>query len=321
MKASWQARVAAFLVRRRVKPALGDLSDIARVRRVFNEPLPTPPGARYTAAVVGGVSGEWVEAEGGGAARTTLLYLHGGGFVGCSPLSHRSLTAALALHGLRVFVPGYRLAPEHPFPAAPQDVQDVWQALRAEVPGRLVVAGDSAGGNLALGLMLTLRDAGQALPDAAVLFSPSTDLTGGSPSLVTNADRDPMYRGQDLDHLAEAYMAGGDRTQPLASPLFGDLQGLPPLMIQVGESEVLRDDSIRLADKARAAGVFVDLEIFPVVPHVWQLLWRLPEARRAVAVAARFLQHAARGPAPPGPRDVVAVGADRASCRRAGARP
>ncbi len=294
MKPSWQARVAAFIVRRRVKPALGDLSDIARVRRVFAQPLPTPRGARYTPAVIGGVAGEWVEADGGAVAGTTLLYLHGGGFVGCSPRSHRSLTAALALQGLRVFVPDYRLAPEHPFPAAVHDVQAAWHALRADCTGRLVLAGDSAGGNLALGLMLALRDAGQALPEAAVLFSPSTDLTGGSPSLTTNSERDPMFRGEDLDHLAVAYMGGGDRAQPLASPLLGELHGLPPLLIQVGESEVLRDDSLRLAQKARAAGVVVDLEVFPVVPHVWQLLPQLPEARRAVRAAAGFLRQAAR---------------------------
>ena len=294
MKPSWQARVAAFIVRRRVKPALGDLSDIARVRRVFDQPLPVPRGARYTEAVVGGVAGEWVEAEGAAAGSTTLLYLHGGGFVGCSPRSHRSLTAALALQGLRVFVPDYRLAPEHPFPAAVQDVQAVWHALRAEGPGRLVVAGDSAGGNLALSLMLALRDAGQALPDAAALFSPAADLTGGSPSLLANAEGDAMFRGDHLAHLADAYMAGADRSQPLASPLLGDLRGLPPLMIQVGENEVLRDDSIRLAQKARAAGIAVDLQVFPVVTHVWQLLWRLPEARRAVRAAADFLREATR---------------------------
>jgi cation diffusion facilitator CzcD-associated flavoprotein CzcO/acetyl esterase/lipase len=294
MKPSWQARVAAFIVRRRVKPELSDLSDIARVRRVFDQPLPTPRGVRYTEAVVGGVRGEWVEAEQGAVAGTTLLYLHGGGFVGCSPRTHRSLTAALALQGLRVFVPDYRLAPEHPFPAAVHDVQAVWHALRAAQPGRLVVAGDSAGGNLALGLMLALRDAGAALPDAAVLFSPSTDLTGDSPSLYSNAERDAMFRGDQLDHLAVAYMAGGDRTQPLASPLLGDLAGLPPLMLQVGEDEVLRDDSLRLAHKAREAGVMVDLQVFATVPHVWQLLWRLPEARRAVSAAARFLREASR---------------------------
>ena len=308
MRPSWQARVAAFLVRRRVKPALADLSDIARVRRVFAQPLPAPGGVRYSAAVLGGVPGEWVEAAQGGAAATTLLYLHGGGFVGCSPRSHRSLTAALALQGLRLFVPDYRLAPEHPFPAAVQDVQAVWRALRAAHPGRLAVAGDSAGGNLALGLMLALRDAGERLPEAAALFSPSTDLTGDSPSLRSNSERDAMFDGGQLGHLAIAYLAGADRTQPLASPLRGDLSGLPPLMLQVGEDEVLRDDSLRLAQKAREAGVVVDLEVFPVVPHVWQLLRQLPEARRAVRNAARFLQEASREHSVE-QHDVIIVGA------------
>jgi cation diffusion facilitator CzcD-associated flavoprotein CzcO/acetyl esterase/lipase len=294
MKASWQAHVAAYVIRRRVKPALGDFSDIARVRATFGQPLPAPRGVRYTSAVVGGVAGEWVEAESGGTAATTLLYLHGGGFVGCSPRTHRSLTAALALQGLRVFVPDYRLAPEHPFPAATKDAQAVWRALRALQTGRLVVAGDSAGGNLALGLMLALRDAGEALPEAAVLFSPATDLTGGSPSLLANAERDSMFRGDKLENLQRAYLGGADAAQPLASPLLGDLRGLPPLLLHVGEDEALRDDSIRLAQKARAAGVMVELQVFPTVAHVWQLLWRLPEARRSVQAAAQFLREATR---------------------------
>ncbi len=292
MKASWQARAASFVIRRRVKPALGDFSDIARVRATFGTPLPAPRGVRYTEAVVGGVPGEWVESETGEPAGTTLLYLHGGGFVGCSPRTHRSLTAALALQGLRVFVPDYRLAPEHPFPAAPLDAQAVWRALRASHPGRLVVAGDSAGGNLALGLMLALRDAGEALPDAAALFSPATDLTGGSASLLGNAERDAMFRGDKLENLQRAYLGGADPAQPLASPLLGELRGLPPLLLHVGEDEALRDDSLRVAQKARAAGVWVELQVFPGVSHVWQLLWRLPEARRSVRAAARFLREA-----------------------------
>ena len=294
MKASWQARVAAFIIRRRVKPALGDFTDIARVRRVFDAPLPVPRGVRYTPAVLGGVAGEWVDAEAGVTAETTLLYLHGGGFVGCSPRTHRSLTAALALQGLRVFVPDYRLAPEHPFPAAVQDAQAVWRALRALHLGRMVVAGDSAGGNLALGLMLALRDAGEALPAAAVLFSPATDLSGASPSLLANAKRDAMFRGDKLENLQRAYLGGADAAQPLASPLLGDLRGLPPLFVHVGEDEALRDDSLRLAQKARAAGVLVELQVFPGVPHVWQLLRWLPEARRSVQAAARFLREATR---------------------------
>ena len=147
MQASWQARVAAFVVRRHVKQALADMRSIAAVRQAFGgKALPAAKGVRYTAATWGGVAGEWVEAEATvatpGSPATTLLYLHGGGFVGCSAQTHRPLTAAFALQGLRVFVPDYRLAPEHPFPAAPQDALAVYRALRAAAPaGRLVVAG------------------------------------------------------------------------------------------------------------------------------------------------------------------------------------
>jgi cation diffusion facilitator CzcD-associated flavoprotein CzcO/acetyl esterase/lipase len=295
--ASWQARVAGFIVRRRVKPALGDMRDLHRVRSVFSKRLPAPSGVRYRAAVVGGVAGEWVEADAPGTASCTMLYLHGGGFVGCSPQTHRPLTAALALHGMRVFVPDYRLAPEHPFPAALDDVRAAWDGLRtawaeAGGAGRLVVAGDSAGGNLALALMISLRDAGQPLPAAAALFSPSTDLTGASPSLAANARRDAMFDGAALGRLAEAYLAGADPAQPLASPLLADLSGLPPLLLHVGEGEALRDDALRLADKARVAGVQVELKVFHAVPHVWQLIWRLPEARHSVREASRFLRTA-----------------------------
>ena len=294
--ASWQARVAAFLVRRRVRPALGDMSDIARVRRAFSHPVRPPRGARFTPATLGGIAGEWVEPV-KGETTATLLYLHGGGFVGCSPVTHRAITASFAKRGFRVFVPDYRLAPEHPFPAAIDDAVAAWHALwagqqQAGGPNRLLVGGDSAGGNLALALMLRLRDAGEPLPAGAALFSPCTDLAGGSASITENADRDAMFRGDGLHHLGEAYLAGADPLQPLASPVRGTLRGLPPLLVHVGESEALRDDSVRLADKARADDVPVQLRVWPVVPHVWQLLWQLPEAKASLDEAAAFLHTA-----------------------------
>ena len=309
MSASWQARLAAFVVRRRVKPALADMRDIARVRRAFDSPLPAPRGVRLRPDVIGGVAGEWVEAASAPPAADALLYLHGGGFVGCSPRTHRPLTAALARQGFRVFVPDYRLAPEHPFPAAPQDALAVWRALRAaHGGGRLGVAGDSAGGNLALGLMLALKDAGGPLPDAAALFSPALDLVEESASLRLNSERDAMFDGPQLVHLVEAYLAGADAQQPLASPLRGDLRGLPPLLLHVGADEVLRDDSLRLAAQARALGVHVELRVFERVPHVWQLLGWLPEARASVAAAARFLKTAQPHEGPEW-LDVLIVGA------------
>jgi cation diffusion facilitator CzcD-associated flavoprotein CzcO/acetyl esterase/lipase len=293
MSPSWQARLATWLVRRRVRPALAAARDIAAIRAAFDARLPAPGGVRCTPASVGGVSGEWVEPR-DGRATDTLLYLHGGAFVACSPRTHRPVTAAFARQGFRVFVPDYRLAPEHPFPAAPDDALAVWRGLRASHRnGRLVVAGESAGGNLALGLMHALRERGEALPDACAVFSPATDLTGGSASHRFNRDRDAMFGGDELPHLVtRAYLGDADPAQPRASPLFGDFAGMPPLLIHVADDEVLRDDALRLAARAQAAGVTVALEVYAGVPHAWQLLHRLPEARRSVAAAARFLREA-----------------------------
>ena len=292
---SWQARLVARLVRWRVKPALGDMADIGRVRRAFSKALPPPRGARFTPATVAGVPGEWVEPADGPTPADTLLYLHGGGFVGCSPRTHRPATAGLARLGWRVFVPDYRLAPEHPYPAALDDCRGVWRALADDhaargAPGRLTVAGDSAGGNLSLAVMLAERDAGGRLPDAAALFSPATDLTGGSASIRDNAERDAMFRGEALARLGEAYLQGADPAQPLVSPLLGRLEGLPPLLLHVGEDECLRDDALRLAVRARAAGVTVALQVWATVPHVWQLIHWVPEAHASLALASRFLR-------------------------------
>jgi len=172
-----------------------------------------------------------------------------------------------------------------------------------------VVAGDSAGGNLALCLMQRLRDAGQPLPAAAALFSPAVDLTGESPSLTRNAQRDAMFAGGDaLRHLADAYLAGADAGQPLASPLRGDLRGLPPVLLHVGADEALRDDSVRLADALIAAGGVAQLRVWPGVAHVWQMVWRLPEARQSVAQAAAFLRQPPTQ-ATPEALDVVVIGA------------
>lgn len=297
---SLQAHLAAFMVRRQVRNRLGTMEDLDRVRAVFEGmKVPAPRGVRYRADTLGGVPGEWVENDGwtAGAGRTTLLYLHGGGFVACSPRTHRPITGWFAVHGFRVFAPDYRLAPEHPFPAAVEDVTAAWRALQAAVPDRAVLAGDSAGGTLALALMLAQRDAGGALPGGAALFSPGTDMAGTGDSIRTNSERDAMFRGDALQHLRVAYLGDGDPRAPLASPLYGDLTGLPPLLIHVGEREVLRDDSIRLAERARAAGVFVDLQVWPVVPHVWQFGHAtVPEARRSLASAAVFLHHAGAAP-------------------------
>lgn len=308
---SWQARLATFIVRRRIKPRLGDMSNLTYVRRLFGQVLPPPPGGQFMPSKLAGVSGEWVTAKGVKEPLGVLLYLHGGGFIGCSPKTHRPLTVSLALQGWRVFVPDYRLAPEHPFPAALEDAVAVWRELvQTEHPHRLVVAGDSAGGNLSLALMLHEKAAGRRLPEAAALFSPGTDMTGQSPSLQTNTERDAMFHGAALQQLVTAYLQGHDPADPLASPLMGDLHGLPPLLVHVGVDEVLRDDSLRLTQKAITQGVHIRTQVWPGVSHVWQLLWRLPEAKQSVQQASDFLRDArALSDQQPEDIDVVIVGA------------
>ena len=211
---SLQARIASFLVRHRVRPRLGDMSDIARVRRVFGQALPGPRGVAVRADTVGGVAGEWVEPAGGlPPSAPTLLYLHGGGFVGCSARTHRPITAALALaRDLRVFVPDYRLAPEHPFPSrgTGRRAGGVPRTARRPARGRrLVVAGDSAGGNLALGPAAgACATRVSLLPDAAALFSPALDLTGGSDvDHAATPMRDAMFHGPTLQQAAAALPA------------------------------------------------------------------------------------------------------------------
>jgi len=220
-----------------------------------------------------------------------MLYLHGGGYFACSPQTHRAITVAFAQHGFRVYVPEYRLAPEHPFPAAVQDAMAVYRGLlSSDIPAdRLVLAGDSAGGGLTLALVLSARDAGLALPAAAALFSPWTDLAGTGESLITNRRRCAMFDTVKIAPRVALYLGTTDPRHPLASPLYADLSGLPPLLIHVGSDEVLLDDSTRLAERASVAGVRVELKIWPVVPHTWQLAPQIPEARQSLREAADFL--------------------------------
>jgi len=261
------------------------------VRGVFESaPTIAPKGVRFTAAMVGGISGEWVEAEKRGAAEGTLLYLHGGGYVAMSPRTHRAITAGFALRGLRVFAADYRLAPEHKYPAAVDDATAAWRGLREQVDGPVYLAGDSAGGGLSLALMLNLRDLGDQGPAGACLFSPWTDLAATGASLKTNRDRDPFLPADGMHVLTAAYASEADLRAPLISPLYGDFTGLPPMLIFVGDTEILLDDSRRVAERIRAARGFVDLRIYHAMSHVWPALNAiLPEGRLALDEAAAFL--------------------------------
>jgi acetyl esterase/lipase len=296
--ASWQAHALSFFLRHTFKPRLARSKNAQHARAIMNGGIfKTPPGLKITPASLGGVPGEWVEPASQPAA-AVLVYLHGGGYFACSARTHRPFTTAFALRGFRVYAPDYRLAPENPFPTGLNDAVAAWQAVRAEIGAStpMHIGGDSAGGGLALATMLKLRDAGAALPAAAALFSPLTDLVGIGESRRINDRRCAMFYGSGLARATEFYMAdtGGDPRDPLASPLYADLRGLPPLLIQVGADETLRDDSTELAARARAAGVQVELTVWPVVPHVWQLFHPLvPEGRQSLDLAAVFLRNRA----------------------------
>jgi monoterpene epsilon-lactone hydrolase len=289
--ASIQAHAATWIIKHRLKPRLTHARDMDEIRQLLTTPpIRMPRDIRISAGEAGGVPGEWV--EGPGTPHATLLYLHGGGYFACSAETHRPITVAYAQQGFRVFAPDYRLAPEHPFPAALEDALAVYRALLAEGHPPLV-SGESAGGGLALATLLSLRTDGIALPAAAALFSPWTDLAATGASLCTNDRRCAMFFGADIAKAALRYVGAGDPRNPLISPLYGDLTGLPPLLIHVGSDEVLLDDSTRLAERARAAGVPVELKIWPVVPHAWQLAYpQVPEARQSLHEAGEFLKAA-----------------------------
>ncbi len=290
--ASWQAHLSVWIIKWRVKRKLRGTRDYRVARKILRpDPYAVPATVRISPGQVGGIPGEWV--EGTNRAKSVLLYLHGGGYFGCSAQSHRPITVGFALQGFRVFAPDYRLAPENQFPAAVDDAVAAYRGLLSEgnLPGHIVVSGDSAGGGLALSLLLALREAGIPLPAGAALFSPWTDLAATGESIRTNAARCAMFNGPDVGPSARYYLGEMDPRNPLASPLYADLAGLPPLLIHVGADEVLRDDSVRIAERARAAGVRVELKVWPVVPHAWQLAPRkIPEARQSLRESSAFLR-------------------------------
>ncbi|MEV7598176.1 alpha/beta hydrolase [Kitasatospora sp. NPDC089797] len=234
-----------------------------------------------------------------GARGGTILYFHGGGWVFGSPETALSLTANLvARTGLRSFSVDYRLAPEHPFPAAIDDTLSAYRALLdgGADPSTIVFAGDSAGGGLTVTTCLAARDAGLPMPAAIVAFSPGLDATRSGESMVTKEDADPFFTRESVRHTGDMYLGGADPRQPLLSPaVLADPTGLPPMLLQVGTNEVLLDDSTRMAARARAAGVDVVLDVTADVPHVFQAFAGvLDEADQALDRAALFLTQQVR---------------------------
>ena len=269
-----------------------------RAERVF----PVPPDVGVKTVTIKPAQGpeiaaEWLEPP---AARegAALLYLHGGGYVIGSPRSHRHLAAALArAAGAAALLPEYRLAPEHPFPAAVEDAVAAyrWLLERGAQPGRVMIAGDSAGGGLTVATLLALRDRGLPPPAAGICISPWVDLTCAAPSYRTKAASDPIVTGEGVGMMAKAYLGGTDAKTPLASPLFADLAGLPPLLVQVGSEEVLLDDAVGLAERAKAAGVAATLEVWPDMIHVWHWFFpMLDEGQRAIDSAGAFARACAQ---------------------------
>lgn len=253
---------------------------------------PATAGVDIARAAFGGVPADVIVPP--AAADRHILYLHGGAFVVGSPRTHRAIARALALAcAARVVVPAYRLAPEHPYPAALDDALASWRALVAGgvEPARIVVAGDSSGGNLALALVQALRAAGEANPAGVVAFSPWTDLGCTGPSIAANRDRDAMIPVAAMPLAARLYAGDADVSTPGLSPLFGDFHDFPPLLVHVGSHEVLYDDARRVVEAAGAAGAAATLHEWRDMPHAFPVFVAvLPEARAAVEVTARFIE-------------------------------
>lgn len=251
----------------------------------------TPASIRQADA--GGVPSELVSA-GGASEDTATLYLHGGGYMIGSPKTHREFARRLsAASQAQVLVIDYRLAPESPFPAPVEDAISAYRWLMSEgyVPERIAIAGDSAGGGLTVATLVSIRDQGLPMPACGVCLSPWVDMEGIGDSMITRADRDPMVQKEGLVGMAGVYLADADPRSPLAAPMYADLEGLPPLLIQVGASETLFDDAVRLDNKARAAGVETSFEEWDDMIHVWHIFApMLDEGQKAIERMAEFMR-------------------------------
>lgn len=296
---SWQNALLTWALRRWIKPDSPRDQDVAAIRaRTARVPFGAKlsPDWRICCGQAAPLKGEWVvpAAHNHAAEGRCILYLHGGGYVAMSARTHRAITSRLATWSdSSLFALDYRLAPEHRFPAALDDARSAFAALiaRGTPASRIVVAGDSAGGGLALALLVALRDADEARPAAGVLFSPWTDLAVTGPSMIDNDARDALFYGSWVAALARHYLGGTPATHPLASPVYADLSGLPPLLVQASASEVLLDDARRVVEHATRAGVAATLQVWPDTSHGWQIFAPiLPEGRSALRAAAAFIR-------------------------------
>jgi acetyl esterase/lipase len=281
------------LLRSRPAPAVQEIAQARARFEKMGELLGQPADAKCETVQAGSVPAEWVDAPGCDPQRA-VLYLHGGGYAIGSINTHRRLAYDIsAASGARVLVIDYRLAPEHPFPAAVDDAAEAWRWLLQQGfdPKRLAIAGDSAGGGLTRSTLINLRDRKLALPACAVAISPWVDLEGIGTSMTARAAQDPMVQKEGLIWMARLYLNGADAKSPLAAPLHAKLGGLPPILIQVGTAETLFDDSTRIAEKLHAAGVEVRLAAWPNMLHVFPLFAPiLSEGRDGCAEIGAFIR-------------------------------
>ena len=274
-------------------PRPADLAERRQRLDALGRQYALPADVRVEPVRANGVTAEWTTTPGADPSRV-ILFLHGGGYISGSLDSHRHMIAEVGRQArARTLALAYRLAPEHPFPAALEDAVAGYRFLLAQgiAPSRIAMAGESAGGGCAVAALVSLRDAGVPLPGCIWCSSPWVDLGITGASVATKAAEDPLLQKPYLEELASAYLHGVDPRTPLASPLYADLRGLPPMLIQVGSAEILLDDAVRLAGAAGAADVRVRLEIWPDMIHAWHLFHQQLEAgRHALAGVGAFIQ-------------------------------
>mgnify|MGYP005838991781 CR=1 FL=1 len=307
MTESLRARLLGLVLRLTEKRRLARVRDPLRLRRGFAWKarllFPPPWGTRIASATLDGRRALWLRGPGVVApmadpsriddpSKPVILYFHGGGYVFGAPETHRGLLARLSdATGFPGCLPDYRLAPEHPFPAAIEDALAAWRAL-ADRPGGVILGGDSAGGGLALAALAEGLRQGLAPPRAAFGLSPLTDLTFSGMSLRDNARADAMLPADRANEITSMYLAGADPRDPRASPLFADFTGAPPVWLTAGRTEILLDDTRRMAARLRAQGIAVTAGIAGDLPHVWPFFppWMLPESGQTLAVLAAWLK-------------------------------
>lgn len=296
---SLRARVIRYLSAQYMK-GVTPYKDVRKLRAGFETRmslLPIARGVKIQSTEIAGVDCEWHVPDGCDDA-PILYYLHGGAFVMGSPATHRRLVSHIVRNAkMRALLPDYRLAPEHRFPAALEDSLAVYRQLDRQFGAELAIAigGDSAGGNLAVSTLLSLRDAGDRLPSACVLLSPWLDMSGEGESLKSRAGIDPWFRPEHIWPAANKVFSESDRRNPLVSPVFADASGLPPLLVHVGDHEILLSDSIRLVDNAKRSGGEAELRVWPSMWHVFQFfVGTMPESDQSIAEVTTFLRSRTR---------------------------